>query len=218
LPDVKGITMQVHRMGILLGSQPRTLETEQADCGQSTLSLESQEHTAMTLPQEDKHPLEPKRKPLRHFEINSRHHQKTEEALDPDDCAQKGNRRIKDETKTQPAASPGKATGFVQRLRAILLWPLRKPSSQEKMTEEPEECECSICKRNKQAVQGVKELLKAHTPVPMMIRSIRIDQKRHRISTLGTIQEEERPNRRTSETGTEKTTETSKSNKGEEGG
>jgi len=67
-------------------------------------------------------------------------------------------------------------------------------------------------------IQGATEPLKIHTPAPITIRSIRIDQKRHRISTLGTIQEEEQPNRRTPVTGTEKTTETSKSYQGEERG
>src|SRR6267142_2495354 len=196
----------------------RTLETEQADCGQSTSSLESQERAMRTLPQEEEHPLEPKRKSIRHFGTNYRCHQKTEEALNPDNCTQKGNRCIKDETKTQPATSPRKATGFVQKLRAILLQPLRKLSSQEKTTEEPEECKCSICKRNKGAVQEAIDPLRTHIPTPMTIRSIRIDQKRHRISTLGTIQEEERPNRRTPETGTEETTKVSKSYQGEEGG
>jgi len=196
----------------------RELEAEQADCGQSTSFLKSKEHTARTLPQEDKRPLEPKRKSLRHFGINSRHHQKTKEVLDPDNCTQNRSRRIREETKTQPEILPQKATGFVQRLRAILLRPLRKPSNQEKTTEEPEECECSICKRNKGAVQGAIEPLKTHTPAPMTIRSIRINQKRHRISTLGTIQEEGPPNRRIPETGTEKTTKVSKlCQKGERG-
>src|SRR6266850_577641 len=72
------------------------------------------------------------------------------------------------------------------------------------MTEEPKECKCSICKRNKGATQGAMKPSKKHTPVPMMIRSIRIDQKRHRISNLGMIQEEEPPNRRTPENSSEK--------------
>jgi len=99
----------------------RKLETEQADCGQSTLSLEPQECTARTLPQEAECPLEPTGKPLRHFGINAKCHQKTKEALDPDNCAQSGSWCIEERTKTQPEASPRKATGFVQRLRAILL-------------------------------------------------------------------------------------------------
>jgi len=59
---------------------------------------------------------------------------------------------------------------------------------------------------------------KKHTPAPMMIRSIRIDQKRHRTPILGAIQEEEPPNRGIPETGLEKTTEMAKSHQGEEGG
>jgi len=78
------------------------------------------------------------------------------------------------------------------------------------MTEEPEECECSICKRNKGAAQGATE-----PHVPMMIRSIRIDQKGHRTPILGAIQEEEPPNRGIPETGSEKTIETAKSYQGE---
>jgi len=99
----------------------KKLEAEQADCGQSTLSLESKECTTRVLPREDKHPLEPKRKSIRHFGINSRHHQKTKEVLNPDNCTQNGNWHIKEETKTQPEVLPWKATGFVERLRAILL-------------------------------------------------------------------------------------------------
>ena len=196
----------------------RKLEMEQAGCSQSTLSLGPKERTTRALPQKDEHPLEPKREPIRHFGIDSRCHQKTKEALGPDSCAQNGNQCIQEETKTQPKMMPRKVTGFVQRLRAIFLRPFRKPCIQEKTGEEPEECKCSICKRNKGVIQGATEPLKTHTPAPMTIRSIRIDQKRHRISTLGTIQEEERPNRRTSETGTEKTTETLKSYQKEEGG
>jgi len=86
------------------------------------------------------------------------------------------------------------------------------------MIEEPEECECSICKRNKGAVQGAEEPPKTHMPAPMMIRSIRINQKRHRMSTLGVIQEKEPPNRGIPETGSEKTTETMESYPGEERG
>jgi len=58
--------------------------------------------------------------------------------------------------------------------------------------------------------------VKVHIPAPMTIRSIRIDQRKHRISTLGTIQEEGRPNRRIPETGAKETTEMMKSYQGEE--
>jgi len=49
----------------------KRLEAEQAGCSQSKLSLESQECTARALLQEDKCPLEPKRKSIRHFGTNS---------------------------------------------------------------------------------------------------------------------------------------------------
>jgi len=52
----------------------------------------------------------------------------------------------------------------------------------------------------------------------MMIRSIRIDQERHRISDTGETQEDGQLNRRIPETGAEKTTEMSKSYQGEERG
>jgi len=52
----------------------------------------------------------------------------------------------------------------------------------------------------------------------MTIRSIKIDQERHRISDTGETQEDGQPNRRTPETSAEKTTETSKSYQGEERG
>jgi len=190
----------------------RKLETEQADCGQSMLSLASKERTAKALlQQEDKCPLDSKKQTDK-CPLESKRQSK---ALDPDNCTQKGIWCVKEETKTQPAALLRKATGFVQKLRALLLQPLRKPSSEEKTTEEPEECECSICKRNKGAAQGATE---PHTPAPMMIRSIKIDQKKHRMMTLGAIQEEEPPNRGTSETGLEKSTETVKYyQKGERG-
>jgi len=103
----------------------------------------------------------------------------------------------------------------VERLRAILLRPLRKACNQEKMTEEPEECKCSICKRNKGAAQGATE---PHTPAPMTIRSIRINQRRHRIPILGAIQEEEPPNRGIPEISSERATETAKTYQGEERG
>src|SRR6267142_734859 len=83
------------------------------------------------------------------------------------------------------------------------------------MTEEQEECECSICKRNKGAAKGATE---PHPPAPMMIRSIRIDQKRHRTPILEVIQEEEPPNRRIPEIGSEKATEMTKTYQGEERG
>src|SRR6266850_2385780 len=130
----------------------RKLETEQADCGQRTTSLKPKERTAKALLQlEDKHPLNSKKRTDKR-PLESKGQSK---ALDPDDCAQIRNRH--EETKTQPAAPPRKATGFVQRLRAILLQPVRKANNQEKTTEEQEECECSICKRNKGAAQGVTE-------------------------------------------------------------
>ena len=99
----------------------RKLETKQADCGQRKLSLESEERTAQIAPQAAKHPLEPKRESIRHFGTNYRRHQKTEEVLNPDNDTQKGNQCIKDKTKTQPATLPRKMTGFVKKLRAILL-------------------------------------------------------------------------------------------------
>src|SRR6266850_5274862 len=95
----------------------------------------------------------------------------------------------------------------MQRLRTILLRPIRKANNQEKMTEEQEECECSICKRNKGAAQGATE---PHPPTPTTIRSIRIDQKRHRTPILGAIQEEEPPNRGIPEDGPKKATEMAK--------
>jgi len=77
----------------------RKLKMEQADCGQDKHPLDSKRQT-------DKHPLESKRQ---------------SKALDPDDCAQNGNRRINEETRTQPEVRPRKATGFVERLRAVFL-------------------------------------------------------------------------------------------------
>jgi len=192
----------------------RKLKTEQADCSQRMLSLESKGCTAQTSPQATKHPLGPKRQTdKRPLEPKGK-----SKALDPNNCTQNGNWHIKDETKTQFKTMPIKVTGFVQKLRAILLRPLRKPYSQEKTTEEPEECECSICKRNKGAVQGVLEPLKIHIPALMTIRSIRISQERHRISNTSMIQEDGWPTRRTPETRAEKTTEMMKSYQGEERG
>jgi len=98
----------------------RKLETEQAGCSQSTLSLESKERTARTLLREDKCPLDSKRQTDK-CPLESKWQSK---ALDPDNCAQKGNRCIKEETKTQPEGLPWKVTGFVERLRAVLLQPL----------------------------------------------------------------------------------------------
>jgi len=49
----------------------------------------------------------------------------------------------------------------------------------------------------------------------MMIRSIRIDQKRHRTPILEAIQEEEPPNRGIPENGSEKATEMVKTYQGE---
>ena len=187
----------------------RKLKTEQADCGQRTSFLEPKECTAKALLQlEDKRPLDSKKQTDKHL-LESKRQSK---ALDPDDRARNGNLHVNKETKTQPGTSSKKTTGFVQRLRAILLRPLRKPSNQEKTTEEPEECECSICKRNKGAAQGAIE---PHSPAPMTIRSIRIDQKRHRTPILEAIQEEEPPNRGIPETGSEKMTEMVKTYKGE---
>src|SRR6267142_732860 len=163
---------------------------------------------ACLLQREDKRPLDSKgqtdKRPLES--------KRQSKALKPNDCAQNRSRRVKEEIKTQPATPPKKATGLMQRLRAILL---RKTNSQEKTTEEQEECECSICKRNKGAAQGATE---PHPPAPTTIRSIRIDQKRHRTLILGTIQEEEPPNRGIPEDGSEKTTEMAKTyQKGEKG-
>src|SRR6267142_4141786 len=182
----------------------RKLETEQADCGQRTLSLDSKRQTAKALLQrQDKRPLDSKgqtdERPL-----DSKGQSK---ALNPDNCAQYRNRHVKKETKAQPAVPPRKKTGFVQRLRAILLRPIRKANNKEKTTEEQEECECSICKRNKGAAQGATE---PNPPALMTIRSIRIDQKKHRTPTLGAIQEEGPPNRRTPENGLEEATEMAK--------
>jgi len=109
----------------------RKLETEQADCGQSMLSLKSKECTEKALlRQEDKRPLDLKKQTDK-CPLESKRQSKV---LDPDDCTRNGNWRINEETKTQPGASPRKETGFVQKLRAILLWLLRKPSNQEKTT------------------------------------------------------------------------------------
>jgi len=94
----------------------------------------------------------------------------------------------------------------VQKLGAILWRQLRMPCKQEKMSEDLEECDCSICKRNRGTEQGALEPLKTHIPAPMTIRSIRISQERHRISTTGTIQGEGQPNRSTPETNAKKTT------------
>ena len=185
----------------------RKLETEQADCGQSTSSLGSKECTAKALLQEDKHPLDSKRQTDEH-PLESKGQSKV---LDPDNCAQNGNQHSNEGTRTQPEVRPRKVTGFVKRLRAVLLQPFRKAHNQEKMTEEPEECECSICKRNKGAAQRAIESSTTHAPAPRMIRSIRIDQRRHRMSILGAIQEEEPPNRGIPETSLEKTTEMMKS-------
>src|SRR6266850_2764714 len=163
----------------------RKLETEQVDCGQRTLPLESKEQTAKALLQQEGQ----------------------SKALNPDDCAQRRSRRIKEETKAQPAVPPRKTTGFVQRLRTILLRPIRKANNQEKTTEEQEECECSICKRNKGAAQGAT---KPNPPAPMTIRSIKIDQKRHRTPILEAIQEERPPNRGIPEDDLEEATEMAK--------
>jgi len=184
----------------------RKLKTGQADGGQRTTSLEPKERTAKAL-LEDKHPLDSKKRTDK-CPLESKRKSK---ALDPDDCAQIRNRRNREETNTWPSALPRKTTGFVQRLRAILLQPIRKANNQEKTTEEQEECECSICKRNKGAAQGATE---PHPPVPTMIRSIRINQKRHRTPILGAIQEEEPPNREIPENGSEKATEMAKTYQG----
>src|SRR6266850_3927525 len=95
----------------------RKLETEQVDCGQRTLSLEPKEQIAKALLQQEESKGQSK-------------------ALNSDDCAQRRSRRIKEEAKAQPAVPPRKTTGFVQRLRAILLRPIRKANNQEKTTEE----------------------------------------------------------------------------------
>src|SRR6266850_2141697 len=60
----------------------RKLETEQADCGQSTSSLGSKEHTARAMPQEGKCPLDPKGQTDKH-PLESKRQSK---ALDPDNC------------------------------------------------------------------------------------------------------------------------------------
>jgi len=133
--------------------------------------LELKECTAQTAPQAAKCPLDPKRQTDKH------------------PLEQKG------QSKTQLKTTRRKATEFVQRLRAILLRLLRKPQSQEKTIKEPEECKCSICKKNKGAVQGTLEPLKTHIPVLMKIRSIRIDQEKHRIPNTRMIQEDGQPNR-----------------------
>ena len=116
----------------------RELKTEQADCSQRTLSLESEECTAQAMSQDTKHPLTSKKQTDK-YPLEQKGQSK---ALGPDNCAQNGNWHVKNETKTMPR----KATRLVQKLRAAFLQPLRKPQSQEKTTKEPEECKCSICK------------------------------------------------------------------------
>jgi len=95
----------------------RKLEAERADCSQSMSSLESKERTARILLQEDKRPLDPKRQTDKR-PLESKRQSKV---LDPNNCTQKGNQHAKEETRTQPETLPWKATGFVEKLRAVLL-------------------------------------------------------------------------------------------------
>src|SRR6266850_246593 len=147
--------------------------------------LESKECTPRAPPQETKHPLNSKRQ-LWNTRTYPRCHTRTKEVLNPDNCTQKRNQSTEEGTKTQLDAVrtlPGKAAKVVQTLGAILWQQLRMPHYQKKTSEDPEECECSICKRNKGMKQGT---LETHMPVPVAIRSIRITQERHKILTIGT--------------------------------